>query len=179
MPPAPAAGPALSEPVREDVRNPAAIQAPGATVNVGVPGTAGVAVRQRGDQWRYRWHNNNWWYWTVENRWVYRNGNEWVNYAPAVAAAPAAGYASQPAYTGQPAYASQPDNGNPSGPNVYTTGYRGYYGPDYQGGYYGPAYQGGYYGPVYRGGYYGPGGYYGQPGNGIGVGYGWGLRIRW
>ncbi|MHB8899248.1 MAG: hypothetical protein ACYC6Y_10925 [Thermoguttaceae bacterium] len=135
-------------------------------------GNVGVAVNQGGDQWRYRWHNNNWWYWTPANRWVYRNGDEWVNYEPTVAAVPAVGYTSQRAY-----YQSSP-NGYYTRP--YTTGYRGYYGSAYQGGSYGPAYQGGYYGPAYRGGsYYGSGGYYGQPGISIGLGFGRGFRVRW
>jgi hypothetical protein len=87
-------------------------------VNAGVPGNGnvGVAVNQSGDQWRYRWHNNNWWYWTPADRWVYRNGNEWTNYEPAVTAAPAVGYTNQPAY------------GYTSGPYGYTTGYLGLFG---------------------------------------------------
>ena len=160
--PAPLAAPTLAPPseispapagqVRNEVGNPGTPQTSGVNVKVGAPGNGnvGVAVNQGGDQWRYRWHNNNWWYWTAENRWVYRNGNEWVNYEPAVAAAPAVGYTSQPAY------------GYTSGPYGYMTGYRGYYGPAYQGGY-----------------YYGPGGYYGQPGISVGLGFGRGLRIRW
>jgi len=136
-------------------------------VNAGVPGNGnvGVAVNQRSDQWRYRWHNNNWWYWTPANRWVYRNGNEWVNYEPAVTAAPAVGYANQPAY-----YQSSP-NGYYPGPYRYSTGYGSYYGPVYQGGYSGPVYQNGYY--------YGSGGYYGQPGISFGLGFGRGVRIGW
>jgi hypothetical protein len=125
-------------------------QMPGAGVN------AGVAANQSGDQWRYRWHNNNWWYWTPDNRWVYRNGNQWVNYEPAVPAAPDAGYSSQPAY----GYYQPGPNGYYPGPYRYSTGYRGYYGPVYQGGY-----------------YYGSGGYYGQPGVSVGLGFGRGLRI--
>jgi len=154
--PATAPGPMLSPTpagqVRAEVGNPGTIQTPGVNVNVGVPGNANVAVvaNPGGDQWRYRWHRNNWWYWTTENRWVYRNGNEWVNYEPAVAAVPAIGYTNQPAY------------GYSSGPYGYTTGYRGYYGPVYQGGY-----------------YYGSGGYYGQPGVSVGFGFGRGLRVRW
>jgi hypothetical protein len=81
-----------------------------------------------------------------ENRWVYRNGNDWGNYEPAVAAIPAVGCTNQPAY----GYSSR-----------YTTGYRGYYGPIYQRGY-----------------YYGSGGYYGQPGISVGLGFGRGLRVR-
>jgi len=141
--------------------NPGPLQTPAASVNVVIPGNGnvGVAVNPGDNQWRYRWHNNNWWYWTTENRWIYRNGNAWVNYEPVVAAVPAVDSISQPAV----AYAP--------GPYSYTTGYRGYYGPAYQGGYYGPAYRGGYY--------YGTGGYYGQPGVSVGLGYGRGFRFGW
>jgi hypothetical protein len=149
--------PTPAEPVRDELRNPGAVQMPGVNVNVGVPGNGnvGVAVNRGGDQWRYRWHNNNWWYWTTENRWVYRNGNEWVNYEPvATAAVPAVVYANQPAYNQASPNAYYP------GPYGYTTGYRGYYGPAYQGGY-----------------YYGPGGYYGRPGISVGWGFGRGIRV--
>ena len=124
---------------------------------------AGVAANQSGDQWRYRWHNGMWWYWTQENRWIYSNGNQWFNYEPAVTAAPDAGYSSQPAYG---YYQSNPNgyypnpNGYYPGPYRYSTGYRGYYGPVYQDGY-----------------YYGPGGYYGRSGVSVGVGFGRGIRI--
>ena len=159
--PAPMLSPTPAGQVRAEVGNPGTIQTPGASVNFGVPGNANVAVAANpgGDQWRYRWHNNNWWYWTTANRWVYRNGNEWVNYQPAAAAVPAVAYTNQPAY------------GYSSGPYGYTTGYRGYYSPVYQGGYSGPVYQNGYY--------YGSGGYYGQPGVSFGLGFGRGFRIGW
>ena len=77
---------------RDEVGNPGMIQTPRAGAN------AGVVANQSGDQWRYRWHNNNWWYWTTENRWVFRNGSEWTNYEPAVTAVPDARYSSQPLY---------------------------------------------------------------------------------
>jgi len=151
-------------------------QTPIAGPSAGVSGNAnaGVAANQSGDQWRYRWHNGAWWYWTSGNRWIYRNGNQWVNYEPAVAAAPDARYTGQPVY----GYYQSSPNGYYPGPYRYSTGYGGYYGPVYQGGYYGPVYQGGYYGPVYQNGYYyGSGGYYGQPGISVGLGYRRGVRI--
>ena len=162
--PGPPLSPTPAGQIRDDVGNPGMTQTSDTNVNTGAPGNGNVAVavNQRGDQWRYRWHNNNWWYWTTENRWVYRNGNEWVNYEPAVVAVPAVGYANQPAD-----YQSGP-NGYYPGSYSYSTGYRGYYGP---------VYQGGYYGPVYQGGYYGSGGYYGQPGISFGLGFGRGLRF--
>lgn len=155
-----APGPVLRRtPAGQALGNPGMTQTPGEGPN------AGVAANPSGDQWRFRWHNNNWWYWTPENRWVYRNGNEWTNYEPAVTAVPDIRYSSQPAF----GYYQSSPNGYYPAPYRYSTGY---------GGYYAPAYQGGYYGPVYQGGYsYGPGGYYGRPGVSVGVGFGRGLRI--
>ena len=149
--PAPVLSPAPAGQVRDQAGNPSMTQMPGAGINTG------VAANQSSDQWRYRWHNNNWWYWTRENRWVYRNGNQWVNYEPEVTAVPDAGYSSQPAYG---YYQSGPNVYYP-GPYRYSTGYHGYYGPVYQGGGY----------------YYGSGGYYGQPGISVGLGFGRGIRI--
>lgn len=133
-----------------EVGNPGMIQAPGTGAN------AGVAANQSGDQWRYRWHNGTWWYWTQESRWIYSNGNQWFNYEPATVAVPDARYSNQPVY----GYYQSGPNGYYPGPYRYSTGYRGYYGPAYQGGY-----------------YYGPGGYYGQPGVSVGLGFGRGIRI--
>ena len=135
---------------RDEVGNPGIPQTPGTSAN------AGVAANQSGDQWRYRWHNGTWWYWTSDNRWIYSNGNQWFNYEPAVAAVPDAPYSSQPVY----GYYQFGPNGYYPGPYRYSTGYGSYYGPAYQGGY-----------------YYGPGGYYGRPGVSVGLGFGRGLRI--
>jgi hypothetical protein len=156
--PAPVLSPIPAGQTRDEGGNPGVTQTPiaGPNTDVSSNANAGVAANQRGDQWRYRWHNNNWWYWTPENRWVYRNGNEWTNYEPAIAPIPDARYSSQPAY----GYYQSSPNGYYPGPYPYSTGYRGYYGPVYRGGY-----------------YYGPGGYYGQPGISIGMGFGRGLRI--
>jgi hypothetical protein len=135
-------------------------QTPIVGTDPGVPSNANVAVAASpsGDQWRYRWHNGNWWYWTPENRWVYRNGNGWTNYEPAITFAPNPIYAPQPAYG---YYGSNP-YGYYSSPYGYSTGYGSYYN-------YSPAYRGG--------GYYGPGRYYGGPGISIGTGRGGGFRI--
>lgn len=150
--PAPVLSPIPAGQVRDDVGN------PGMTQTSGVGVAVGVAANQNPEQWRYRWHGNNWWYWTPENRWVYRNGNEWINYEPTITGVPDARYSSQPVY----GYYQSSPNGYYAGPYRYSTGYRGYYG----------------YGPVYQGGYYGSGGYYGQPGVSIGLGFGRGLRVR-
>jgi hypothetical protein len=131
-------------------------QTPIAAPNTGVPSNTNARAAQSGEPWRYRQHNGTWWYWTPDNRWVYRNGNQWINYEPATAAVPDARYSGQPAYGN---YQPTPNDYYP-GPYRYSTGYGGYYGPVYQGGY-----------------YYGPGGYYGQSGISVGLGFGRGIRI--
>jgi hypothetical protein len=131
-------------------------QTPNAGPIPAVPSYANVGVAQSGEQWRYRQHNGTWWYWTPDNRWVYRNGNQWLNYEPAIAAVPDARYSGQPAY----GYNQPSPIGYYPSPYRYSTGYGGYYGPVYQGGY-----------------YYGPGGYYGQSGISVGLGFGRGIRI--
>jgi hypothetical protein len=135
------------------------IQTPIAAPPTGVAGDANsaVAVNPGGDQWRYRWHNGKWWYWTTENRWVYRNGNQWTNYEPATTFVPDPNRVSQPAY----GYYGPNPYGYYSSPYGYSTGYGGYYN----------------YGPGYRAGYYGPGAYYGQSGISVGLGFGRGIRI--
>jgi hypothetical protein len=42
-----------------------------------------------GDQWRYTFHNGEWWYWLPANRWVYWRGNRWNDYNPKTYTAPA------------------------------------------------------------------------------------------
>ena len=32
--------------------------------------------------WRYTFHNGEWWYWLPENRWVYWRANRWNDYDP-------------------------------------------------------------------------------------------------
>jgi hypothetical protein len=34
------------------------------------------------DQWRYTFHNGEWWYWLPANRWVYWRDNQWNDYNP-------------------------------------------------------------------------------------------------
>lgn len=160
--PQPAPGPTLAPapafirspggPVRDGLGNPGVIQAPIAVPSTGVSSVTNtpVAAGPQGEQWRYRWHNNNWWYWTPENRWIYRNGNDWTNYEPTVTFAPGPG-----ADDGQPTngtYVPAP-SGDDSRPYAYSTGYRGNY----------------YYSPGYRRAYYGSGRYYGGLGISIGT----------
>ena len=144
--PSPAPGRVPAGQARDEFGNPNVIQTPIADPNTGVAPSANAtgAANPSGDQWRYRLHNGTWWYWTPENRWIYRNGNDWVNYEPTPAVAPGPSSASQPAY----GYYGPNFYGNYSTPYGYSTGYRGYYN----------------YSPGYQGGYYGPGTYYGQPG---------------
>ncbi len=44
---------------------------------------------QGGDQWRYTFHNSEWWYWLPANRWVYWRANRWNAYDPTAYTAPA------------------------------------------------------------------------------------------
>ncbi len=34
------------------------------------------------DQWRYTFHDGEWWYWLPANRWVYWRSNQWNDYNP-------------------------------------------------------------------------------------------------
>lgn len=80
------------------------------------------------DGWRYRWHNNHWWYWTRSNRWSYWDNDRWVEFDPnrappltdqsVVQPAPAIGYSSsygsyEPSFSGSTVYP------------YYGSGYRG------------------------------------------------------
>lgn len=35
---------------------------------------------RRADQWRFRYHNNRWWYYTPEKNWMYHDNNSWTRY---------------------------------------------------------------------------------------------------
>ncbi len=41
---------------------------------------ANLGGQPAGEQWRYRWHNGQWWYWMPSNRWVFWNGYSWLPY---------------------------------------------------------------------------------------------------
>ncbi len=41
---------------------------------------ADQTTKQSQDQWRYTFHNGEWWYWLPTNRWVYWRGNQWNDY---------------------------------------------------------------------------------------------------
>jgi hypothetical protein len=38
--------------------------------------------KQDDQQWRFTFHNGEWWYWLPENRWVYWRDNRWNDYNP-------------------------------------------------------------------------------------------------
>ncbi len=99
-----------------------------------------VTGDNRPDQWRYRWDNGRWWYWTPQNRWMwYSDNGGWVDYAG-------------PLYSGEAV--------------PYTAAYGSYEVPS--GAYYYPGYPGYYwYGGRY---YYSPGVSIGVGGIGIGIG---------
>ena len=99
----------------------------------------------RPEQWRYRFENGRWWYWTPQNHWMWYGDNGWVNYDSAI-----------PYTTGYGSYEV------PSGGYVYPN-YGTYYYPGY--GYFYPRWYGGRY-------YNRPGVYVGVGGIGVGVGFG-------
>lgn len=51
--------------------SPLTTEAPDAAPNSAAPGV---------DAWRYRWHNNHWWYWTASAKWVIHDKDAWVPY---------------------------------------------------------------------------------------------------
>ena len=64
------------------------------------------------DAWRMRWHNNQWWYYTPKNTWMYYNNNAWSDYDAATFVPPRTGYYTGRGFRGR-----------------YYSGYRGAYGP--------------------------------------------------
>lgn len=115
-----------------------------APMNAGVRAGAATPMGGNGaNRWRYRYHNNHWWYYHPSNQWSYWNGNAWSGYNPQNYRQ---WYANRPGYSGG-----------------YYSGYRGY--NTYGNGMYG--YNG--YGNGMYGGY---GGYGNGYGNNYGYGYG-------
>lgn len=47
-----------------------------------VPGNVAASGPVQDNQWRYRWHNGRWWYWTPANNWVVYLNNAWRPYTP-------------------------------------------------------------------------------------------------
>ncbi len=44
--------------------------------------TADKPQAQSQNQWRFTFHNGEWWYWLPENHWVYWRNNKWNDYNP-------------------------------------------------------------------------------------------------
>lgn len=40
------------------------------------------AAGRTDNRWRYRFHNDHWWYWLPINRWAYWTGAKWQDYEP-------------------------------------------------------------------------------------------------
>jgi hypothetical protein len=81
-------------------------------------GNANAAARanaRANDQWRFKYHNNRWWYYTPQSQWMYYSNNNWQSYDPNTYVVPGSRYTT--GYRG--------DNGY-----YYRRGrYRGWYGP--------------------------------------------------
>ena len=57
----------------------------GAGINADAPSHSNPATNATAapaaDQWRYRWFDGHWWYWTPQNRWMwYSNDGHWVEF---------------------------------------------------------------------------------------------------
>ena len=79
-------------PAQELVPTPDAIGGAPSGAAAGAP-AAPVPSSPDANNWRYRWHEGRWWYWTPQNRWKwYSNDGRWVdfdaNHPPATNAAP-------------------------------------------------------------------------------------------
>jgi hypothetical protein len=118
-----------------------------------------TAVNPSGDQWRYVWQNNTWWYYLPNNQWLYWANDQWNNYVPP-AQRPAQSYGySRPSYRSYSRPRVSVGLGFGSGGYPYGYGYPGYgWGSPY----------GGYRGYGGFGGY--PYGGYGRSGFGVGIG---------
>jgi hypothetical protein len=123
-----------------------------ADVAVGAANVAANVVANNNDDWRWKYHNNRWWYYTPQNQWAAYHNNNWV----------------YPDARGSYIWQGQNIFG---GPTYYGSGYRGYANPYYGNGYYNGYYNGGYgnyYGNGYGNGYYG----YGNRGANVGAAIG-------
>jgi hypothetical protein len=56
--------------------NPAADSSP----NLEAGAAAATTTKAEDNQWRYKWHNGQWWYWMPGKYWVYRENDRWVVY---------------------------------------------------------------------------------------------------
>lgn len=107
----------------------ASVNAPAANANAGLAGQMGGNTANR---WRYRYHNNHWWFYQPNNQWSYWNGNAWSGYNPQTYRQ---WYANRPGFSGG-YYSGYRGNYNTFGNGM--SGYSGYaYGPGMYGGNYG------------------------------------------
>ncbi len=100
------------ESMRKRLRRWRGCQRPGAGVSVPPAGSragadvpaAGVQANVNSNAWRYRWHDNRWWYYHPNNRWSFWNNNRW-NLFP-VPAATAANNGTTRRFSNTPRYES-------------------------------------------------------------------------
>ena len=104
------------------------------------------------NDWRYKYHNNQWWYYTPQQQWMVHDGNTWNAHNPAMVSSG----------SGRTYF-----QGGQNYQTPYQSGYRG--NTQYNNGYYNNGYYGnGYYGNGYYNGY--GNGYYGYGNRGANVG---------
>jgi hypothetical protein len=126
------------------------------------------------NRWRFKWHNNVWWYWTPQNNWVVWIDNQWQPYSPGMFSSSNTGSYATESYS-SPSYSYSSPSYSYSSPS-YGYSYPSYnYGYSYPSYGYNRGYNRGYYGgsgvylnfgsPRYSSGYRGYGGY---PGYGYG-----------
>lgn len=107
-----------------------------------VAGGVGNAAASGPNQWRYKWHQGRWWYWTPAKNWVVYLNNAWRPYTPGMFDSgyfgsansgtyytPYSGYPYGYSYRAYPYYGSYgygyvPSNG--LGASRYYSGYRGF-----------------------------------------------------
>jgi hypothetical protein len=82
-----AANQASAQVVDPDIRGPARRAAGAAAEALGAPGVDDRIERRQmrrdardPNAWRMRYYNNEWWYYTPENRWMFYRGNRWMPY---------------------------------------------------------------------------------------------------
>jgi hypothetical protein len=58
--------------------NPQGFVTANGVATIGAPGVS--FSDNRPDQWRYRFDNGRWWYWTPNNTWMWYNGQQWTSF---------------------------------------------------------------------------------------------------
>lgn len=106
------------------------------------------------NDWRYKYHNNQWWYYTPQQQWMVHDGHNWNVHNPAMVSSGSGGtyfqggqYYRTPYQSGYRGSA-QYDNGYYNGAQYYGSPYNNGYGQYYNGNGYGQ-----YYGNGYSNGY--------------------------